>query len=436
MKFSTSRELEKRAKQIIPAGAHTYSKGEDQFPVESPGFIVSGKGSHVFDMDNNEFVDWGMGLRSVILGHAYPRVIDAVQRELVKGSNFTKPSPIEVELAEELIATIPSAEMVKFAKNGSDITTAAVKLARTFTGRDLIAICKEHPFYSVNDWFIGTTPCNTGIPKQVSELTKTFSYNDLDSLKQLFEKYPNSIAAIMLEPTTGEEPKPGFLEGAKAIAHEHGALFIFDEMITGFRWDIGGAQKYFGVTPDLSAFGKAIGNGFSVAVLVGRKDIMELGGLEHDKPRTFLLSTTHGAETHSLAAALATIREFKEHNVIEHIWKLGAKFKQGINELAKEIGLENYISAVGYPCSPIIKFTDTSGATFLELKTLFMQEMIARGILYPGYVTITYSHTEQDLQQTLEASKAAMLICKKAIDGKMTDYLKGRPIKPVFRAYN
>lgn len=434
--FERSRELRDRAHQLIPAGAHTYSKGDDQFPYDSPGFIERGQGCYLYDVDGNEYVDWGMGLRAVILGHCYPRVIDAVTKQLHLGANFTLPSPIELELAELLVELIPSAEMVKFAKNGSDVTSAALRLARAYTGRDLVAISRDTPFYSFDDWFIGITPCNSGIPRQVQELTLTFSYNDIVSLENLFAQHPGRIAAVILEPVTVIPPAEGFLEDIKHVTHKHGAVLIFDEIITGFRWHLSGAQAYFGVTPDLSTFGKAMGNGFSVAALVGRRDIMELGGTKHQKEKVFLLSSTHGGETHAIAAAIATIQEIRERDVIGHIWKIGQELQQGINALAYEAGLEGHIVAEGYPCIPYIRCKDPQGDISFPFTSLFQQEMIAHGVLMP-HTAVSFSHTPVEVEQTLEAVRDSMEVYRLALEaGGVDKYLVGPPSKPVFRRYN
>jgi glutamate-1-semialdehyde 2,1-aminomutase len=433
--FARSRELSSRAHQLIPAGAHTYSKGDDQFPLNSPGFIERGEGCRVWDVDGNEYLDWGMGLRSVILGYGYPRVLEAVSAQLTKGTNFTRPSPVEVELAELLHALIPSAQMVKFAKNGSDVTSAAIRLARAYTGRDYVALCKDHPFFSVDDWFIGTTPPNSGIPRVVAEQSLTFSYNDISSLEKLFSEHGGKIAAVIMEAVTLEPPLEGYLAKVRDLVHRNGALLVFDEMITGFRWHLQGAQTYFNVVPDLSTFGKAVGNGFSVAVLAGRRDIMELGGIHHSNPRVFLLSTTHGAETHSLAACIATISEMQEQDVVGHIWKMGQALQDNFNALAREMGLSEAIVCAGYPCSPAIIAKDRDGHASMPLRTLFLQEMISQGVLIP-YIAISFSHSESDVSRTLEAARRALAVYARALDEGTDKLLVGQPVKPVFRRFN
>ena len=300
MNFEKSNILREKAHRLIPGGAHTYAKGDDQYPVLSPGFVVRGKGSHVWDADGNEFIEYGMGLRSVTLGHAYAPVVEAAARQLQLGLNFVRPATIEVEAAEMLLSMISGAEMVKFGKNGSDATTAAVKLARAYTGRDLVAICADHPFFSVDDWFIATTPMDSGIPQAVADLTVSFHYNDLASVQRLFDQYPGQIACVIMEAERGDPPLDGFLHKTRDLCHANGALFILDEIITGFRWDNGGAQKVHDIVPDLSTFGKALANGFSLSALVGRRDIMELGGLRHG-PRTRLPALDHLRRGNALA---------------------------------------------------------------------------------------------------------------------------------------
>jgi glutamate-1-semialdehyde 2,1-aminomutase len=433
--FEKSRALASRARELIPGGAHTYSKGADQFPFNSPGFIERAQGCRVVDVDGNEYIDWGMGLRSVVLGYSYPRVIEAVEREIAKGPNFLLPSPVEVELAEVLTRLIPSAEMVKFAKNGSNVTSAAIRLARAYTGRPYIAFCREHPFFSFDDWFIGTTPPNSGIPEENYQHSLAFHYNDLASLEALFDQHPEQIAAVIMEPVTLEEPKDNFLEKVRDLTHRYGALLIFDEMISGFRWHLQGAQAYFNVIPDMSTFGKAIGNGFSVAVLAGRREVMELGGIDHDKPRVFLLSTTHGAETHSLAACVATIQEMEERDVISHIWKIGKDLQDGLNNLANEMGLADYLSCIGYPCNSAVITRDRDGQVSLPLRTLFLQEMTAHGVLMP-YIVVSFAHQQAEIERTLEAATEAFQTYARALEDGVDKYLVGPSVKPVFRRFN
>ncbi|MGE3841518.1 MAG: glutamate-1-semialdehyde 2,1-aminomutase, partial [Vicinamibacterales bacterium] len=339
MKFDVSKRLRERSHRVIPGGAHTYAKGDDQYPELAPGFIVRGEGCHVWDPDGNEFIEYGMGLRAVTLGHGYRPVVEAACRSLRDGVNFSRPSTLEVECAEQLTRLVPSAEMVKFAKNGSDVTTAAVKLARAHTGRDLVAICADHPFFSVDDWFIGTTEMSAGVPQAIKDLTITFPFDSTEALETLFAAHPGRIACVVMEAERTRPPSPGYLIGVSEICRRNGALLVLDEMITGFRWSNGGAQQVYGVVPDLSTFGKGLGNGHSIAALVGRRSVMEAGGLEHDRERVFLLSTTNGGETHGLAAALETMRIYEREPVIECLRRQGERLAGGVRDVVKARGL-------------------------------------------------------------------------------------------------
>ena len=436
MKFDRSNELRERAHAVIPGGAHTYSKGDDQFPEMSPGFLVRGAGSRTWDADGNEFIDWGMGLRSVILGHADPGVVTAVRAELANGSNFMRPSPIEVEVAELLQANIPSAEMVKFAKNGSDTTTAAIRLARAYTGRDLVARCADQPFFAVHDWFIGDTECNAGVPGIVKSLTKRFHYNDLASLSALLDENRGKIAAVILEASSTEAPVAGFLEGVRALCTRHGAILIFDEIITGFRWHARGAQALFNVVPDLSTWSKGLANGFSASALCGRRDVMEIGGIRHDVDRVFLLSTTFGGETHHLAAVRETATRVFRGGIVERIWEVGRALVVGLRAAADDAGIGTRAVTRGYDCSPYQVFLDRDGRPSLELRTLYIQEMIKAGVLIP-YIAPSAAHTDEDIDRTVTAARAAMAVLAKAISaGSTRGLLVGSPVKPVFRRRN
>jgi glutamate-1-semialdehyde 2,1-aminomutase len=351
------------------------------------------------------------------------------------GANFTRPAKIEVDLAELMLEVIEGADMVKFAKNGSDVTTAALKLARAYTGRDLVAVCSDHPFFSVDDWFICTTVVNAGIPESVTRMTLKFRYNDLDNLRQLFDQYPNQIACVVLEPETYSPPAPGYLGQVKQLCEERGAVLLLDETITGFRWHISGAQKFHGVVPHLSTFGKAMGNGFAIAALVGKREIMELGGLDHDQPRVFLLSTTHGAETHALAASLETIRFYQEHKVVECLWKQGERLRTKVNRSIAEHHLEGFFEVAGRPCNLIFATYDQDRQRSQSFRTLFMQELIRRGVIGPSFV-VSFSHSDADIDRTAEAVHGALGIYRKAIDDGVERYLEGRPVKPVYRKFN
>lgn len=434
-RFRKSVRLQERGRELIPGGSHTYAKGEDQYPVLAPGFIERGLGCLVWDVDGNEYIEYGMGNRSVGLGHAYPTVLRAVEKALHSGSNFTRPARIEVDCAETFLELI-SAQMVKFCKDGSDATSGAVRLARAYTGRDLIACCADHPFFSTDDWFIGTTPMNSGIPKAVQNLTVTFRYNDIASVKDLFDKHPGKLAALILEPSRGDDPVDGFLHEVQRLCREEGALLILDEMITGFRWHAAGAQKLYGIEPDLSTFGKALGNGFSVSALAGKREYMRLGGLEHtDRPRVFLLSTTHGAETHALAAAIATMRTYQNEPVIEHLYYQGTKLRDGIREAARRHGVDEHFKVVGRPCCLAYATFDPNGKPSQAYRSLFLQETIRRGVLLPSLV-VSYTHDDTAVMRTIEAVDGALGVYAQALESGTSRFLVGRPSQVVFRRFN
>jgi glutamate-1-semialdehyde 2,1-aminomutase len=431
-----SASLQARAHQLIPGGCHTYAKGDDQYPMLAPAFIARGSGCRVWDVDGREYIEYGMGNRAVGLGHAYPPVLEAVQRELLRGSNFTRPSPIEPACAEAFLELVDGAEMVKFCSDGSDATSGAVRLARAYTGRDLIACCADHPFFSTDDWFIGTTPMNAGVPEAIRQLTLTFRYNDIAGVETLFEQHPDRIAALILEPARTEDPPLGYLQALQRLCHANGALLILDEMITGFRWHNGGAQKLYGVVPDLATFGKALANGFSVSALAGRREFMRLGGLDHrDRPRVFLLSTTHGAETHALAAAIATMQVYRRENVIEHLYRQGTRLRQQAEQAIRQHGLAEFVQILGKPCCLSYATLGPDGRPSQAFRTLFLQETIRRGVLMPSLV-VSYSHTDADIELTVAAIDGALEVYRRALDHGVERYLVGRPSETVYRRYN
>lgn len=433
--YSRSCELRPKAHNLIPGGAHTYAKGDDQFPEHAPGFIVRGKGCHSWDLDGNEFIEYGMGLRAVTLGHAFEPVVEAAYKQMQLGTNFSRPAKLEVDLAESLLELVEGADMVKFAKNGSDVTTAAVKLARAYTGRSLVAICGDQPFFSTDDWFIGTTEMNAGIPQATIGMTLKFRYNDLANLRDLVEQYPGQIACVLMEAEAAIPPAAGYLEGVRKLCEERGIVLIFDEMITGFRWHLGGAQKFHGVIPHLSTFGKAMGNGFAVSALAGKRNIMRLGGIDHDQPRVFLLSTTHGAETHALAAALQTIHTYREKDVIGALWRQGERLRELVNRSIVENRLTGFFELLGRPCNLVFAAHDENRQPSQMFRTLFMEVLIERGIIAPSFV-VSYSHTDADIERTAEAVFEAHRIYRLALDEGVDKYLRGRPVKPVNRRFS
>ena len=436
LNFEKSLAMRARVHDVIPGGTHTYAKGDDQFPERSPGFIARGKGCHIWDIDGNEFIEYGMGLRAVTLGHAYAPVMEAAYRQMLLGNNFNRPALLELECAQMLQSLVPSADMVKFAKDGSTILTAGIKLARAHTGRELVAICSESPFFSYNDWFIGLTPMDGGIPPLNKSMTVTFSYNDAESLSGLFRRLPDQIAMVLMEPARVTEPKDGFLQKVSEIARQNGAVFMLDETISGFRFHRGGAQSVYGVTPDLSCFGKAMANGFSLSALTGRREIMELGGLRHNRERVFLLSTTHGAEYPALAAAVETMRIYRDEPVIEHLYRVGERLRQGFEQAVRDAGMEKHLTMSGRPCNLLFTTLDHDGKPSQAFRTLFLQELIRWGVLSPNFI-VSYSHDDDDIDYTVEAIRRAARVYAQAIDARSTQgLLIGAPTQSVYRRYN
>lgn len=428
-------ELRERAHALIPGGAHTYAKGDDQYPVVAPPFIARGLGCHVWDTDGNEFIEYGMGLRAVSLGHAFPSVVEAAMHELQHGANFVRPSPLEVACAEAFLRCVPTMDMVKFAKNGSDATTAGLKLARAHTGRDLVAICGDQPFFSTDDWFIGSTPMAAGIPSAIQDLTLKFRFNDAASLGHLFEAHAGQIACVVLEAETSVAPDPGFLQAVRQLCTVHGAVLMLDEMITGFRWDLGGAQKVHGIVPDLCTFGKAIANGFALGALAGRREIMELGGIRHPHDRVFLLSTTHGAETHTLAAAIAAMQVYRSEPVIETLYRQGDRLRAGVNLAIQRHQVDGFVEVMGRSCNLVFATRGPDRQPSQPFRALFMQELIRRGVLAPSFV-VSYSHSDEDIDRTIEAVDGALETYARALADGVDGLLIGRPLKPVFRTRN
>lgn len=391
----------------------------------APKFLLRGKGCHVWDVDGNEYIDYGMGLHPIILGYSYPAVDEAIKQQLSQGITFTLNHPLEVELAEVLKDLIPCCEMVRYGKNGSDVTAAAIRLARAHTGRDKVACCGYHGW---QDWYVGSTERSKGVPGVVRELTKTFVYNRIETLDEIFRKNKGEVAAVIMEPVSAIPPQQHFLHEVKELAHREGAVFILDEIITGFRFSLGGAQEFFGVTPDLATFGKAMSNGMPLSALVGKAGIMR--GLEE-----VFFSFTFGGEALSLAASLATVRELKEKRALDHIWKMGAKLQNGYNEIVADLELTDYTRCNGYPPRSIVSFfPGEDNQDPLEMKSLIQQELLRRGILWAGYHAVSYSHGEEEIETTLKAYGEALALLRKAADEKnIRKYLQGEPVQPVFR---
>ncbi len=422
---------------LIPGGSHTYSKGDDQFPAITPAAISHGLGSQVWDLDGNQFLDCSMGLTSVSLGHAYVPVLDAVRNELLKGVNFQRPSYLERDMAEKFLSLVPCHQMIKFAKNGSTATTAAVKLARAFTGRELIAFPGDHPFYSYDDWFIGKTACNRGVPEHIQNMTVTYNSLDLKTLEDLFAKHPKQIACIIAEPEKTHPQPEGYIQQLIDICHKNGALYIMDEMVTGFKAGFPGSIEKMKVIPDMATWGKGIANGFSFCALTGKKEIMNLGGIKNfGQEKVFLISSTHGGETHAMAACMSTISEFQKHNVVKHNHKINRLVIDRCTALIHKYHLESFISVSNTDWLVAFSFKDFNQVISADYRTLALQEMIKHGVLFQGIFASSFSHSESDGHYFEMAFEETLKTYKMALEAKsVSQFLIGDVVKPVFRKF-
>jgi len=420
--ITESNKLYERAKPIMTPVTQTMAKGPGQYVNGvAPKYLKKGKGARVWDVDGNEYLDYNAAIGPLSLGYANPRVDAAIVEQLKDGITFSQMHELEVVLAELVHKIIPNAESIRISKTGADVTSAAVRVARAFTGRNKVLCCGYHGWH---DWYIGVTSRNQGIPEAVKELSGTFEYNDINSVKDALDE---DVACVILEPFVFEAPKNNFLQELKEVCAANGTLLIFDEMWTGFRIAVGGAQEYFGVTPDLACYSKACANGMPIALLTGRRDVMSL--FEGD----VFFYTTFGGEALSLAAAIATIQELIEKNVPAYLAEKGKKLKDGYNALAAELGINGYTRCTGYDCRSMVVF-DASAGNPLELKSYVQQEMIKRGILWSGFHNMMFAHTDEDVEYTLKAYREVLGLLKEAVDARdVAARLKGKPVEAVFR---
>lgn len=419
--ITKSDELYNRAVGLIPSVTQTLAKGPGQWVKGvAPKYIAKGKGSHVWDVDGNEYIDFMMGVGPLSLGYAYPKVDEAIKKQLEDGITFSMMHPLEVEIAEMIRDVIPNAEEVRYSKTGADATSAAVRLSRAYTGKNKILCCGYHGWH---DWYVAVTARKNGIPEAVQAISYTFNYNDINTVKDAID---NDVAAVILEPVVFEEPKNNFLHQLAELCKEKNVVLVFDEMWTGFRMALGGAQEYFGITPDLATYSKAVANGMPISILTGKKEIMDLAN-EH-----IFFYTTFGGEALSLAAVKATINELREKNVPKFLSDQGKKLRDGYNELAKKLGMD-YTKAIGYNWRSLATFDAKAGDPLVQ-KSLMQQEMIKRGVLWQGFHNMCFSHSDADVDYTLQALEESLSILKKAVDeNKLKETLRGEPVQPVFR---
>ena len=442
--------LRERLHRAIPGGAHTYSRGDDQFPATAPPVLARGKGAYVWDTQDTRYLDYGMALRAITIGYADARVNAAAIAEIERGVNLTRASTVELEAAERVCDLIPSAEMVKFAKNGSNVTTAAVKIARAYTRRRFVCVPRQHPFFSFDDWFIGTTAIQRGVDEPQVASTLVFDYNDYASLARLFDEHPGEIAAVLMEPATHIVPQgsgdpqtwpvgghqPGFLGQVRELCTHEGALLILDEMITGFRWHVAGAQSFFGVEPDLSTFGKAMANGFSLAAVTGKREFMRVGAIdEPGMERTFLLSSTHGGEMPALGAFLAASQIAEDEDVPGHLWDYGTKLRNGWAEVMRRHGLADHLLTEGPAVALNFVARGSDGQPSPAMRTLFAQEMLKRGVMMP-WISFSQAHGSTELEMTLDALDGTATVYAQALEQGTGALLEGPAVKPVFRSHN
>ena len=420
--YKKSEQLLDRALKSIPLASQTFSKSLTQYPRGvSPFFIEKGKGARIWDVDGNEYVDFVNSLAAVTLGYCDKDVDGAVHEQMKSGVTFSLPHKLEMEVAEKLIQIIPCAEKVRFAKNGTDATSAAVRIARAYTGKEHIAVCGYHGW---QDWYIGSTTRDLGVPQSVKELTHKFEYNNIESLEKIFQE--RELACVIMEPMNVEYPKDGFLKGVKELAHKNNALFILDETITGFRYSLGGAQELFGVTPDLATFGKGMANGYPLSAVVGSNEVMQ-------KVEDIFFSGTFGGETLSLAAASKIIDKYKKEQVIEHFSEVGSYLLEKLNQLINDKNLGDIFWTSGHPSWSFLHIKEQEKYNTFEIKTFFLQEMFKRGILTLGSHNISFSHTKEIVDQLLDVYTEVLPMVKENIKNQtLLENIQGDVLQPLF----
>jgi len=423
--FAFSEQLLERALKTIPLGTQTFSKSHTVYPYGvSPFYAARAKGSHLWDADENEYIDFVSSLCAITLGYQDSDVDAAVRSQMEEGTLFSLPHSVEIDVAESICEMVPCAEMVRFGKNGSDATSGAVRLARAFTGRDRVAVCGYHGW---QDWYIGSTSRNLGVPKAVQELTHSFKFNDLDTLHKLLKSQQGEFACIVMEAMNTEEPSPNFLRGVQALAREHGAVFILDETITGFRFSKGGAQELFKITPDIATFGKGLSNGYPLSAIAGRADIMRL-------MEDVFFSFTMGGETLSLAAARATLQKINREPVIEKLKENGEKVVSGLRVRIAQYGVQHIFSVSGHPSWSFLNIKDVDPYTNWEIRTYLFQEMFKRQMLMLGDHNMSYAHSTEDIKRLLCAYDEILPLIREAVaEHSLLKKLNCKPLAPLFR---
>ena len=422
--FASSQQLV-RAEKVIPLGSQTFSKSRTQYPVGvSPLYATKAKGPFIWDVDGNRYVDLVNSLASITLGYADKDVEIAVKKQLKLAVSMSLPGVLESEVAELIVEMVPSAEMVRFGKNGTDATSAAIRLARAYTGRDHIAVCGYHGW---QDWYIGSTTRNKGIPESVSRLTHKFDFNDIESLREIIANNPDQISAVIMEPMNSQWPNKGFLEEIRTLTQAKGIILIFDETITGFRFSRGGAQELFGVTPDLSTFGKGLANGFPLSAVVGKRDIM----MEMEE---IFFSGTFGGELLSLAAAKVVLKKHQYKDITGQLTNIGKQISDKVTTQINENDLGHVLSLSGHDSWRFLNWRDVGNITVNQIKTLFLQEMFRNGVLVLGTHNVSLSHFGQPILLLEKAYTESLKIIAKAVRNDSTEgVLKVEPLVPLFK---
>lgn len=422
--FAKSETLLFRELKVSPLAAQTYSKSYRYFcRGTAPSYMDHGEGCYIYDVDGNKFIDYVCALGPVTVGYNEPSINEAVIKQVNKFASGSLQSELEVELAEKLCEIVPCAEMVRFVKNGSDATTAAIRLARAYTGRETILMSGYH---GMHDWSIGASENCKGVPKAVRELTINFVYNDLADLEAKLQE--NDAAAVILEPIQSDGPNEGYLEGVKNLAHKYGAILVFDEVVSGFRYALGGASEMFHVTPDLASFGKGMANGYAISAVAGKKELIE------QIEQGVFISTTFGGDSISMAASLATIKILEQPGFYDKLSKVGEIQRNGINELIDKYGLNDVLSVSGLPAHAGVTFEDHGSLNYLDIQSVYSQTMVQSGILVFAYYNLNGSHTEREAAQYLEATDKAFALIKRAVDNdSINDILIGGKVDPIFK---
>lgn len=424
MDFQRSKELLERELKVSPLAAQTYSKSYRYFPRGiAPSYMERGEGCYIYDVDGNQFIDFMCALGPVTVGYNDFSVNEAVIKQVGRFASGSLQSEIEVELAEKICEIIPCAEMVRFVKNGGDATTAAVRLARAYTGKDIVLMSGYH---GMHDWSIGASENHKGIPEAVRALTISFIYNDLEDLEQKLKE--NEVAAVILEPIQSNGPKDGYLERVKELAHKYGAVLIFDEVVSGFHYALGGAQEMFGVLPDLVAFGKGMANGYPISAVAGRRDLLE------QIEKGVFVSTTFGGDSISMAASLATINILEQSGFYDHITKIGTKLRNGIADRIKKYDLSDVLEVSGLPAHCGVAFQGYGSLSYLDIQSVYSQTMIQNGILVFAIYFLNSAHKEKEAEVYLEATDKAFAMIRRALDqDSVENILLGGKVNPVFK---